>query len=89
MKDQKTEAFAHLLKRRGRLRWTLTIAIVAIYISYGLLGIQFSEAYGASFFDTSLSWGLVSGFVIMALSVVCSLVYVYLSNKMQSQSENS
>ena len=68
--------FQKLLTRRSRLRWGLSGLLVAAYLAYGMAGIYASDLLGTKFMNSSISWGIVIGYAIMALSIVLSLIYV-------------
>jgi len=68
--------FQKLLKRRSRLRWGMSGLLVASYLGYSMAGIYASDLLGTGFMNSSVSWGIVIGYAIIALSIALSLVYV-------------
>ncbi len=68
--------FQKLLTRRSRLRWGLSGLLITAYLAYGMAGIYASDLLGTKFMNSSISWGIVIGYAIIALSIVLSLVYV-------------
>ena len=72
--------FKRLLIYRSRLRWILSGVLIAPYLAWALAGIYFSEAMGTPFPGTPVSWSIVLGYVIIALSIVLSLIYVRIIN---------
>lgn len=74
--------FRRLLAFRSRLRWILTGMLIAAYITWALAGIYVSDALAAKFMGSSISWGIVVGYLIIALSIACSLIYVRVINRL-------
>ena len=61
--------FRHLLKRRSRLRWGLSISLVGGYLAFILAGLFVPETYARPFFGTSIPWGVALGdFIIRSSS---------------------
>jgi uncharacterized membrane protein (DUF485 family) len=75
-------AFRQLLARRSRLRWSLSGVLVSVYVTWALAGVYAQDALGANFMESSLSWGFVLGYVIIAMSIGCSVVYIQIINRM-------
>jgi len=68
--------FQKLLRRRSRWRWGLSGLLITAYLTYSMAGIYASDLLGTKFMNSSISWGIVIGYAIIALSIVLSLVYV-------------
>ena len=68
--------FQKLLRRRSRWRWGLSGLLITAYLAYSMAGIYASDLLGTKFMNSSISWGIVIGYAIIALSIVLSLVYV-------------
>jgi len=64
------------LVRRARWRWGLSAGLIGAYLGYGLAGIYFGDAFAHPFFGSSLPWGIALGYLIIALSVGLSLLYI-------------
>jgi len=65
-----------MLALRSRWRWGLSGGLIGAYLAYGLAGIYFADAFGHPFFGSSMPWGLVLGYIIIALSVGLSMLYI-------------
>ena len=74
--------FRRLLVVRSRLRWTLSGVLIAAYLTWALAGIYASDVLATKFMGSSLSWGIVIGYFIIALSIVFSLTYVRMINRL-------
>ena len=74
-------AFQELLKRRSRMRWTLTGILVGAYLAYGLAGLYAPDALARPFFGAAMTWGLVLGYGIILLGICLSLFYVRYVNR--------
>ncbi len=68
--------FQKLLRRRSRWRWGLSGLLITAYLTYSMAGIYASDLLGTKFMNSSISWGIVIGYAIIALSILLSLVYV-------------
>jgi uncharacterized membrane protein (DUF485 family) len=68
--------FRQLLRRRGRLRWSLAGLLTAAYLAYSVAGVYASDLLGRNFMDSPVSWWIVIGYVLIVLSIALSLVYV-------------
>lgn len=73
--------FQRLIKRRSFLRWTFSGVILGVYLLWGICGVYFADFYAAPFFGNTLPTGLAMGFVIIALAMIMSVIYVRLTNK--------
>lgn len=82
-------AFRHLLRRRSRLRWGLTLPLVTAYFSYGLAGIYFPDAMASRVSGTPLSFAVIIGYAILFASIGLSLLYVYWVGRMRYVPPNS
>ena len=49
--------FQRLLARRSRLRWGFSGILIGAYLSWGILGVYFADAYAAPFFGNTLPTG--------------------------------
>jgi len=76
-------AFKVLLKRRSHWRWGLSASLVGSYIAYVLAGIYIPDVYAVPFAGSSVPWGVVLGYLIIAASIVMSVVYVRVVNKLK------
>jgi len=74
--------FKRLLERRARLRWSLSGILIAAYVTWALAGIYAPDVLGARFMASSLSWGIVIGYAIIALSIACAIVYIQIINRL-------
>lgn len=81
-------AFQTLLKRRSRWRWGLSGGLVGSYLVYVVAGIYIPETYAVPFAGTSVPWGIVLGYLIIAMSIVLSMVYIRVVNKLKSDAVN-
>jgi len=76
--------FQKLLKIRSRWRWGLSGGLVGGYLVYIVAGIYIPDAYAMPFAGSSLPWGIVLGYFIIASSIALSLIYVRVINKLTS-----
>ncbi len=76
--------FQKLLKIRSRWRWGLSGGLVGGYLVYIVAGIYIPDAYAMPFASSSLPWGIVLGYFIIASSIALSLIYVRVINKLTS-----
>jgi len=74
--------FRRVMKRRSFLRWSFSGVILAVYLLWGICGVYFADFYAAPFFGNTLPTGLAMGFMIIALAMIMSVVYVRLTNKL-------
>ena len=75
--------FQTLLKRRSRWRWGLSGGLVGSYLVYVVAGIYIPEIYAIPFAGTSVPWGIVLGYLIITMSIVLSVVYIRVVNKLK------
>jgi len=80
-------AFQAMLKKRSRLRWGFSISLIGAYIGYGIMGLQIPDAYATSFFGSSLPWGMALGFVLIGSSIVMSVLYVRIVNRLEADND--
>ncbi len=80
--------FQTLLKRRSRWRWGLSGGLVGSYLVYVVAGIYIPEIYAQPFAGTSIPWGIVLGYLIIAMSIVLSVVYIRVVNKLKGNVNN-
>ena len=78
-------AFQRLLSRRSRWRWGLSIALIGLYLTWAIAGIYVPEAYGTPLPGSTLPWGMAIGILIIVLSIVSSIVYVRVINRIESE----
>ena len=76
-------AFQQLLRRRARWRWGLSGFLIFGYVAYGIAGVFLAEAYSKPFLGMSIPWGMAIGYLIIALSIALSLVYVRVVNRLE------
>jgi uncharacterized membrane protein (DUF485 family) len=81
----KDPEFQRLLVRRSRWRWGLSGLLIGAYLVWGIGGIYFAEAYAAPFMGIALPWGMAVGFLIIAMSIVLSMVYVRVVNRLEAE----
>lgn len=74
--------FRRLLARRSRLRWSFSSVLVAAYVAWALAGVYAQDALGAGFMESSLTWGIVIGYVIIVASIACSIIYIRIINRL-------
>jgi uncharacterized membrane protein (DUF485 family) len=74
--------FRRLLARRSRLRWGLSGVLITAYLTWALAGIYAQDALAVKFMGWSVSWGIVVGYFIIALSIALSLMYVRIVNRL-------
>lgn len=74
--------FRKLLARRSRLRWGLSGLLFGAYLLYAMAGLYATDALATPFFDTGVTWGIVSGYGIILLAIGCSLYYVRAVNRL-------
>lgn len=75
--------FHKLLSRRSRWRWGLSGFLIIAYLVYAIAGIYFAEAYSRPFLGTSIPFGMAIGNVIIILSIVLSIAYVRIVNRLE------
>ncbi len=78
--------FQKLLKIRSRWRWGLSGGLVGGYLVYIVAGIYVPDAYARPFAGSSVPWGVALGYLLIALSIVLSLIYVRAINKLENVS---
>jgi uncharacterized membrane protein (DUF485 family) len=74
--------FRRLLARRSRLRWGFSSVLVATYVAWALAGVYAQDVLGTGFMESSLTWGFVIGYVIIASSIALSIVYIRIINRL-------
>ena len=80
--------FRHLLKSRSRWRWGLSGGLVGCYLVYVLAGIYIPEVYARPFAGSSVPWGIDLGYMIIAMSIVLSVLYVRAVNRLKGNHED-
>ena len=79
----RTPEFQRLLARRSKWRWSLSGFLIAAYLAYAVGGVYIPDVYASPFFGYSVPWGFVVGYLIILLSIVLSLVYVRVANRLE------
>ena len=75
-------AFRALLKTRSRWRWGLSVGLVGCYLVYVLGGIYFPGVYAKLLGESSIPLGLALGYLLIAASVILSIGYVRVVNRL-------
>ena len=75
--------FQKLLRSRSRWRWGFSGGLVGSYLMYVLAGIYIPDVYALPFLGSSVPWGLVLGYLIIAASIAMSIIYVRVVNKLK------
>lgn len=75
-------AFQKLLSQRSRWRWGLSGFVICTYFAYALGGLYFPGAYAKSVGNSAVPWGIVLGLLLIGLSIVLSLLYVRVVNRL-------
>lgn len=65
-----------MLAQRSRWRWGLSASLIGAYFAYCLAGIYFNAAFSRVVLGTSITLGILLGYLIMTLAIVLSVVYV-------------
>jgi len=81
----KDPGFQRLLSRRARWRWGLSGFLIVAYLAWGVASIYFPSAYAAPFMSMTLPWGMAAGILIIVLSIVLSIVYVRVVNRIEAE----
>jgi len=68
--------FQKLLTQRSRWRWGLSGFLIGVYLTYCLVGVYFPDALARPLPGSSISWGIALGYLIIALAVFLSLLYI-------------
>ncbi len=77
--------FQEFLRQKNRWRWGFSGFLILTYIVYAIAGIYFGEAYAKPVFGTSIPFGMAVGDLIIAFSIVLSLVYVRIVNRLEDE----
>lgn len=80
-------AFQQLLRKRSRLRWGFSSLIVGAYLAFGIGGLLMPQQYAVLIFNDAISVGLTLGYLIIGASIVSSVVYVRLINRLEAASD--
>jgi uncharacterized membrane protein (DUF485 family) len=72
--------FQQLVKRKQRLNWSLTLAMLVIYYGFVLLVAFSPSTLGQSLSGGVTSVGMLVGVVIVLLSFALTGIYVYRAN---------
>jgi uncharacterized membrane protein (DUF485 family) len=75
--------FQKRLKRRSRWRWGLSGLLIGAYLVWSVGGVYFPAAYAAPVPGSALPWGIVVGMLIITCSIVLSVVYVRIVNRLE------
>lgn len=68
--------FKKMLAQRSRWRWGLSGGLVGIYFAYCLAGIYLADVFARPVLGSSITWGIVLGYLIIALAVFLSILYI-------------
>ena len=71
-----------LLMRRSRWRWGLSGGLIGIYLAYCLAGVYLPDVLARPVLGSSIPWGIALGYLIMALSVFLSVLYIRIVGRM-------
>ena len=74
--------FRKMLVHRSRWRWGLSGGLIGVYLAYCLVGVYFADAFGRPFLGSSIPWGITLGYLIIALSVGLSMLYIRVVGRM-------
>jgi uncharacterized membrane protein (DUF485 family) len=72
----KDPAFQRLLKRRSHWRWGLSGGLIGAYLAYCLAGVYLPDVLARPVLGSSIPWGIALGYLIIALSVFLSILYI-------------
>ena len=76
--------FQRLLKKRSRWRWGMSTLLLGSYLLYSVAGVYLDEAFATTVPGTSLPWGLAIGFTLIFASIILSIVYVQVINRLEA-----
>jgi uncharacterized membrane protein (DUF485 family) len=76
--------FRSLLRRRARWRWGMSISLIGAYLVWGVAGIYLPALYSAPFPGSVVPWGMAVGILIIIMSIVASIVYVKVVNRIEA-----
>jgi uncharacterized membrane protein (DUF485 family) len=74
--------FTRLLRRRSRLRWSLTGLLSVAYLAYGIGGLYVPAVFAAPLGGSAVSLAVILGYGIIALGIACSIFYVCQVNRL-------
>ncbi len=77
--------FCKLLARRSRWRWWLSGSMIGAYLVWAVGSIYFAEAYAAPIMNSAIPWGIAAGLLIILVSIVLSIVYVGVVNRLEAE----
>jgi len=77
--------FQRILTLRSRWRWGLSGLLIGAYLLWAVGGIYFPVAYAAPVMGMAIPWGMTVGLVIIALSIVLSIAYVRIVNRLEAE----
>jgi len=77
--------FQRLMSRRSRWRWGVSGLLIIAYFVFGMGGVYFADAYSTMVFGTSIPAGIVAGNAIIVVSIVLSVYYVRVANKIEDE----
>lgn len=78
-------SFRRLISRRSRWRWGFSGLLISAYFLWGVAGIYFPEQYAQQFMGSSIPIGLAVGALIIMMSIVLSIIYVRIINRIESE----
>jgi uncharacterized membrane protein (DUF485 family) len=81
----KEPEFHRLLVRRSRLRWGFSGLLIGAYLVWGIGGLYYAEAYATPLAGSAFPAGLAMGLLIIALSIVFSIIYVRAVNRIEAE----
>lgn len=76
--------FRRLLIRRHRWRRTLSGLLIGAYFTWAIGGIYFAEAYALPLPGTAIPRGIAVGLLIILMSIILSLVYVGIVDRIEA-----
>jgi uncharacterized membrane protein (DUF485 family) len=68
--------FQKLLAQRSRWRWGLSGSLIGIYFAYCIAGVYLDEVFGRPVLGSSITWGIVLAYLIIALAIALSIIYI-------------
>ena len=72
---------SNLISIKKKIILPLLFTIIFSYFLFIIFIAYFPEFLGQQFFSSSISYGIVFGFLLILIIFIVTLVYVFLSNK--------
>ena len=72
---------SHLISIKKKMVVPLLFIIIFSYFLFIICIAYFPEFLGQQFFNSTISYGIVFGFLLILIIFIVTLVYVFLSNK--------